>query len=539
MAFTYIIQVDWGRDGTFGHASADISAYVESFTCGHGMSAPGQSFAQPSQATIVLRDEDSDFLVGAFLAGTFSQLLKRGLLVRIRVTDSVTTWTLWQGKIDQIQYPVTNREQSPLSSIGVTLVCRDAMLELLDAEYQPPLLTDVTVDVALTEMFDSGVVQWPYPAFTVGVSLIGGSDVIYENTVCDFETGVTTLAFAGDNADSGRGVSAQQYARQLVEAEIMGRFWWDAPTQTFKFLNRHHDLTASTAALITIPGTMTEMSIAYASELANVVNISYEPRRIGAVGTVLYTLQSTPYRLAAGENRVVTARYATEEGAKVGALTIIPPVPGLDFTAVRYEDGTTLARGDDVTGNSIDATAQVYVGAVAGATSAKLTLINQGEKDVYVTLLQLRGTPLETYSTMTATGINAQSVYDYGRVEKTLNLRLLDDDALAEGAAKLLAARWGDPVERVEKLAYIVSDSTKTYLSRNIGDRITVQHLTPVSRYYDADHILIGVRHRVNASTREHRVEWVLDLTQRSSYFIIGTSEIAPSGANTEAVIAL
>ncbi|MCC6615941.1 MAG: hypothetical protein IT320_20895 [Anaerolineae bacterium] len=537
--FTYMIEVDWGRNATFGHASADITDYVESFTCGHGMTAPGQNFAAPAQATIALRDPDSDFLVGRFLGGAFSQLLKRGLLVRIRMTDGVTTWVLWQGKLDEVQYPSVNRQDAPGEGVGVTLTCRDAMLELLDAEYSPTLLLDASIGEALTDIFDSGVVQWPYPAFTLDVSELDGSDTLFENTFCNFDTGYTTIAFLGDNADAGRGVSAQQYARQLIDAEIMGRFWWDAPTGKFKFLDRLHDLTVSTSQLITIPGNVIEAPLSYAAQLANVINISYQPRRIGADNTVLFTLQSLPYRLQPGESRVLTARYATEEGVKVGALEIVPPLPTVDYAAVYYDDGTTLSRGDTAGSNAIDATNDVYVGFEHGASSAKLTIVNRGVHEVYLTTLQLRGTPLETFSTMTATANNPQSIYDYGRVEKTINIRLLDDDALAQGAANLLAAKWGDPVERVDRLSYIVTPATKTYLSLDVGERITVQQLTPVARYYDADHIVVGIRHSVNASARQHRVDLILDLTQRLSYFILNTSELAPSGANTEAVLAL
>lgn len=537
MAFTYMVEVDWARDGNFGFASADISDYVESFTCSHGMTAPGQNFAPPSSCTVVLRDPDSDFLIGQFLGGAFSQALKRGLLLRIRVTDGVTTWTLWQGKIDQVQYPFANREDAPLEGVGVTLLCRDPMLELLDAEFLPELMQDVTVDEPLTAIFDSGVVQYPYPAFTLDVSELDGSDVLFENTFCSFDTGVTTLAFAGDNSDAGRGVSAQQYARQLVDAEIRGRFWWDAPTGQFKFLNRHHDLTTSNTVIIPFTN-LTEVSIAYANELANVINVSYQPRRIGADYTVMFTLQSLPYRLQPGETRTVTARYTTTEGAKVGALSIVPPVAGLDYAAVRFNDGTTLSRGETPGANAIDVTDEVFVAAEVYGTSTKLTLVNGSAHEIYFTTVQLRGTPLETFSTQTATGIHPQSVYDYGRLEKTFNYRLLDDDAFALSAANYLAGILGDPLERLDRVGWTVDETTKAYLGRNIGDRMTIQQLTPVARYYDGDHILVGVRHSVDGRSREHKVQWVLDLTRRTSYFILDTSELAPSGANTEATLA-
>lgn len=535
--FNYLVYVDWGRDGTFGHASANISSYVSEVRCHHGMNQTRQRVASPAECTIRLVDPNSNFLVGLFLAGTFSQLLKRGLLVRVRVTDGATTWTLWEGKIDTVSYSGVSPNQDAVGAFTVTLTCRDPMLELLDAEYFPTLMQGVTTDEPLTALFDSGAIQYPYPGFILDVSELNGTDVLFENTFTNFETGVTTLSYVGDIADAGRGVSAQQYVRDAVEAEIGGRFWWDAPTGKFKFINRHNDPYASTSVIIPFTN-LTEANLAYANELTTVVNLSYRPRRVGTAGTVIYTHNSLPYKLAPDESREITARYSTTEGAKIGALTVIPPVAGTDYSAVYYEDGTTLSKGDTAGANAKEATHLVSCYAFPGASSCKLLMRNVHTQDVYLTALQIRGTPLESFASETVTAIDPQANYDYGRIEQTFNIPLLDDAQFAQSAANHLLSKLSDPETRLTSVRWIVTSGTKTYLSRNIGDRITFQQLTPVARYHDSDYILIGVTHSINARDGRHEVTWLLDWHRRQSYFVLNTSKLAPSGANYETVLA-
>lgn len=519
---TYTIECDWSRNTTFSHAQANITAYVESFSLTSGMNDAYDEFAPPAQCTLRLIDPDGEWLPEA--GGTFAGLVARGVLVRVRASDGTTTHTLWRGSMVDVQIDIDQAADADRAH-RLTLIARDPMLALLDAEYAPPLALGATTNALLMTLFESAVVLHPYPPFILDASLLDSSKLLFFNSITAFETGQTVIPFAGDNADSGRGVSAQGYARSIVAAEAGGRFFWDARAARFTFHNRHHDALESSALALT-SADLIDAQPRYLEDLANAVTVTYAPRAVGAPGTTLYALPNVPTLLRAGEQRLFTARYATSEGVKVGALTVIQPLAGADYAATlpdtSYDSGA-LRRGE-ATLTGADATDVLSVYAEPGAASARITVVNTGTADVYLTFLRLRGTPLETFERASALAQNAASIATHGRIERNLQIDLLDDDDFADQFARTLAARFGEPLFRLASASLMVeTDDAVTWaaLGLTIGDRVTI---TDSASGHDRDYLIVGERHQVDARARQHRLTWVLKPADRDPLFLIDTS---------------
>ncbi len=519
---TYTIECDWARDGTFSHAQADITAYVEAFSLTAGMDDGYDEFAPPAQCTLGLVDPAGDWLPDA--GGTFAGLIGRGVLVRVRASDGVDTYTLWQGSLLDAQITI-DRYADADRAHRLTLIARDPMLGLLDAEYFPPLTLDAATDTLLDAIFDSAVVFYPYSPFILDATPLDSSTTLFDNTFTAFEAGQTVVPFAGDNADAGRGVSAQGYARSVVATEAGGRFFWDARAGCFVLHNRHHDA-LETSALTLTAANLIDAQPRYLEDLANAITVTYAPRAVGAPGTTLYELPNVPTRLRAGEQRTFTARYATTEGVKVGALSLMLPVAGVDYTAVLPStsfDSGALRRGE-ITLTGTDATSSIAVYVEPGAASARITVTNGGAHEVYLKRLSLRGTPLETFERASAIAQAAASIAAYGRVERNLQIDLLDDDEFAQQFAWTLAARFAAPLFRLASVSIMVeADDPVTWaaLGLTIGDRVTI---TDSASGHDRDYLITGERHQIDARARQHRLTWMLKPADRDLLFLLDAS---------------
>jgi PKD repeat protein len=504
----YTVEIDFDRDGTFAHADADVTAYVTRLRWSNGMSASDQSFAPPARLEMVI-DMDavrtrhavslhpSPLLWGGVGGGDTS-----GALLRLRAAHANVTHTLWQGKITRVEPApgVAMNDDAPQGEARIT--AEDPLPRLLDSIAFLPLHQNVTVDAALRLLFDTPVAPYPYDrAFWIMNSSALGSARLYINTISDFETGITRLRWVGDTTDTD-GISAQRLLRDWVAAEAGGRFWWDAREGAFRFVSRHHDALTPLAASYSAD----DLSGAVATlgdDVANVVSVAYQPRTVGAAGTVIW--QSAPFTLRAGGVRLFTARYTLDD-TPIAAVDVIPPPRGVDFAA---------------TANSADISGQVEVAAQIGATSAYIVVRNIGSSDVTISLLRLRGTPLTTGAPETVTLLDPASIAAHDRRERTLTLPAVDDAEFAADIARAEIARYGAALLHWRAVSFYASDgaaSANAALQRAPGDRI---HISDPATDHAADYMIVGERHAVDARTAEHRVTWLLKPLARERWFIV------------------
>lgn len=506
---TYTVLADWGRDGTFGHAASDITAYAQDFTIQTGFARAYEDVAPPARLTLVLNNGG-----GAWspenAASPFYGLIRPRVLIKVVATYGVKTDTLFLGGLSELQVA-----PGVLGDRTALLIAEDPMLQLLDAEYNPPFAENVRVDEALSALFEEPTVIYPYAHnyWILDYSALE-TFALYENTITDLETAYTTLNFVGDNAErEGVGISAQGFVRDMVAAECGGKFLWDVAQGKFVFWNRARFINAAGSGMITLTSDqITFGRYLYAEDVSNKYTVYFEPREIGAPATVLWT-QGSAASIPAGETREYNARYrdVNVPSASVGAKDCILPLANTDYTANTADDGS----GDD-------RTAAVVVWAEFGATSARIVVQNPTSERVYLTSLQVRGTPITAYAREFVTTIVPASIAENGLIERTVDVPALDDRDFAQTYADALANRFGNRSGRFEEIGFVANDSA-ALMGYTLDDGIgTVFSLADTHLSNDeTDYVVIGERHEVRANTQQHNVTWIAEPLQGSRYWVL------------------
>ena len=447
-------------------------------------------------------------------------MINRGMQVRLSATYNGVTSTLFQGRISQIQPSAGNSTDKTIS-----LTVEDAMLELLDAEYAPPLLTAPTADVTLQRMFDDAVIRWPYSGSwwllgIQGCSELGRTTYLYDHDVTDFETGITTFEYTGDVEDRGEGVSAQGFVRDIVAAEAGGRFWFDTRSNQFKFINRDHDPLNNTVVATYTESHFDSVTPKYGEDIVNDLTITYTSRDIGAAGSVIWSLKSIPFLLKNNTQRKFNARYfdANNEQLHVGARDVVQSAAGIDYTANILSDGSSTNMSE-----------RINVSVESSGNSAKVIVSNASGLDVYVTLLQVRGTPVtyieERYQKIDGDSIAANELYP-----KVIEVRALDNTSLAAQFGDYTVAKFKDPIFRFETAVFNSLNGVTMMdasVNRLLGDKVTI---TDTSTNHDRTYVIVGEQHTLTIGGDHPRdVTWILKPAERETFWVLevaGKSEL-------------
>lgn len=396
----------------------------------------------------------------------------------------------------------------------------DPMLELLDTEYQPPLQTNVTVDVAMAKIFDDAIAPFPYSAAywmlgTQGASELGLTTTIYAPPAYSFETGVTTLNYVGDNQhEGGGGIQAQTFLRNMVDAEVDGRFYYNGHTGAFTFHNRHHDtLNALTSEPITDADFEADMSsFLDSADLINLATLSYRPRKVGTAGSVIWNADNLPITIRPLDTFKTTARYrdATLKNARIGAMDTIVPVPGTDFVVT------------DESGASANSSLGVHV--TFNANSAAIVLINTVNEELTINTLQLRGTPLQTFDNRSVEARNDNSERASKYLPATYSIPALDDDDFAQQAVTYRVRKFSTPNTRFQSVGFIANNSSTRagLIEFGVGDIVNV---TDSWTGHNSDYFIVGSRHSVvMGGEHTHSVTFILKPRSPENFWVLGVA---------------
>jgi len=514
---TYEVKIDFGRDGTYGHAQSDLTAYVLDMTWNNGMTRPDLEVANPASLSLTLSNTGGDFNVEDSGA-TFYGLFARGQLVRVRATFSAVTYTLFTGKLRTVPYidPKTYGSQQ------VTIIADDLMEQMLDAEFVPDLLTSITADQALQHVFDKAAAVLPYASdyWMLGhsASALGTNTTLVDTGVgVNFETGKTTLAYVGDNTGGDRSTRVQQYIRDALAAEGGGRFYFDGRTGKFVFHNRHHDINPASAATLTAADYDDGRYVAQ-TEVTNHVTVHYTPREIGGAASVLWQSEGV-ITLAGGEVKTIKARYrdASDNSARVGGKDFIVPLKGTDMVANLASDGS----GEDRTNRTT-------LSVEFGAGEAQIVLENSHHNTFYVTTMQVRGTPIKSFQRQSVELSDPDSIYNYDQRDETITLNAVDTLDLAQSIAGVRLAQFKKPHSWYENISFNANkvDSRMTQaLTRDIGDTITVTH-TGIN--HSKMYVIVGERHRVQGGgDHSHEVTWILKSNDRGQFWVLSNASLS------------
>lgn len=481
--------------------------------------ATGTSFKIESTGVVNMTIDN----VSVKATSTYGFLLSKGMLCQLSINIG-PSYPVFIGRL--------SRKDILPGSYGrrmAVLEFTDPMLELLDTEYQPPLQTGITVNVAMAKIFDEAIAPFPYSAAywmlgTQGASELGLTTTIYAPPAYSFETGITTLNYVGDNQHEGSGgIQAQTFLRNMVDAEIDGRFYFDAPTGAFTFHNRHHDtLNATIAQDITDADFEADMcSFLDSEDLINFATLTYQPRKVGTAGSVIWNADNLPITIRSLDTFKTTARYrdATLKNARIGAKDTIVPVAGTDYAVV------------NAAGESANSSLNMQV--AFNANSAAIVLVNTVNQTLTINTLQLRGTPLQTFDSRSVEARNDNSEYASKYLPETYSIPALDDDDFALQAVTYRVRKFSLPNTRFQSIGFIANkDSARLELTTAvIGGPVNI---TDSWTGHDADYFVVGVRHSVvMGGEHTHSVTLILKPRSPENFWVLGTAGYSELGSTT------
>lgn len=517
----YTVEIDIDRDSAYGHARSDLTPYVRALSWNNGMGKGDQEVAAPARLTVSL-DNSSGAFDPSRTSALYYGLLNKGTLVRVRATYSSSTYTLFVGKITGISAAAGAYAHE--ASLQIT----DLLNDLLDAEYVPPLQTNVTTGAVLGALFDRGIIALAYTTDywilgQAGYSELGTSTILLGgSSMIAFDPGQTTLAYAGDNAGTEHGISALGYVRDIVAAECGGRFFFNSRTGLFTFHGRHYNVNYTPAFTLTAAD-IDGVTYQAQEDIVNSINVSFQPRSVGTADSIVWSLDA-PIKLGPDSTKTFTARYRhpDNQSAHVGVINPLVPTLGTDYQG--FIDLTL-----------IDISRDLIVTVNWGGSSAQVQLTNaNAHYTMSVRKLTLRGTPITSYAKQTAAVFDVDSYIAYGIHEKNVTLRALDDEVLATDYANNIIAQFRNGVARAETLTVNAnkSDARMTLaMSCAPGTVVTVDD---GESEHNADYVIVGEAHRVRAGGEHtHDVTLTLKPLARAQYWVLGRVGFSELGTTT------
>jgi hypothetical protein len=254
----------------------------------------------------------------------------------------------------------------------------------------------------------------------VGMCRVGGPSVNWRDT----DVGQTTVPFV-QYTDAVIATSL----RDLVEAEH-GQFYVRGDGYTV-FEDRHHRLkdrtsvaTLDDSMIAAITGDLDETGI------VNHVEVIAYPRRVGTPASVVWSArcQDNPQKLAPAE----TKRYYP-------SFTVANTDQRCEVIDLVTPTGTDMAANAAQTNDGVDMTGYLTMTLGTERTRQFVELKNiHDTKELYVTLCQLRGTPLIQEDQVSLLAVDTQSVAEYQECDQRITSKLIADPGEAQDYANYL-----------------------------------------------------------------------------------------------------
>jgi hypothetical protein len=486
---TYQVQVDGDDDAAFG---CDLTAAVTALRWRLGLDAP-------ASAVLTLRSAERAFAPesgGADLTGRRVRIISDdGAAQRVHFTGYITRAAPLPGR----QHTTVLHAEGLDAALGRVLV-------------RLPPLVNARAGAIIARILDAAPLRpWPLAGRWLlgraGHSALGRTTRLAPPKIARcLDAGQTAFAYAGDTWDAG--VSALEAIRAVTEAE-RGRFFVGRDGQAV-FLERRRALLPGEPAAV-FSDDMDGLDYDYGGEVVNTVRVRCLPREVGAAGTALWALPGAQV-IAPRGRWAVTAAYCDETGQPLGALALIAPVRGHDFSASAAPDGT----GADLT-----ALVDVFV-REAGAAAARLEIRSRTTQPLYLRL-QVRGTPLRRGAPLTVTAASAAAAAFYPPAALTLDLPQLDSLAQARSIARFELARRHAPRGRVRTLTLAANSQQAHMLARTLGDRVRL-HETQTG--HTADYFIADEAHEVTQGGSRHRVTWTLARADSGIFWALGRAHL-------------
>ncbi len=480
--------------------------------------APGERVAGVGRLTFALYNPDGRYTPGHANA---TAGFEAGIGVRLRANDGLHTFTLFTGRVMEID-PARRVEAAGRSSRSTAVVGADDMAALERMQVGAfPLVIDAApgdlIERLVTISFvpPGRLAYWRLDHPQAG--RLGQTSVLSDaSTGVDLDAGQSVFPWAGDTWPAG--LSALAALREVCASE--GGFFYIAADGTPTFDDRHvrpKHIAPDAVLSSTLAGLSIERGQA---RVANRVEVTAHPREVGASDATLWQAGHS-IRIDSGQTRTLVCRYTDpdQQMARVGALSVAMPLPGVDFRAT-----------DDQEGAGEDLTRHVRLRLEPGAASARLTLWSAWPGTLYLHSLRLRGTPLRSAYPSTVAVEDAASRFATGEHPLRIDMPLQTDTRVAGDMAHALLARHKDLHPWLTVMVEATADASLLAhaLARDVGDRL---HLSDATLALDGAACFIErVRHEVRRGGASHRVEWRTSPADLTAFWVLGSSAQAALG---------
>lgn len=460
---------------------------------------------------------------------TYQPLMKLGTLCRLRATYNGTTTTFFTGRLVR-KTPSVGRVGNRI----LTLEFEDPTNDMSVGDYKPKLLEDVTVDAAIAPVFDEAKVAYPYShAYWMlgipGCSELGETTYIFSPASTSFDTCYTTLDFVGDISDTtGTGIQQLMFIQQMMDAECGGRFFFNPRTGAFTIHSRNRDTLNDTiaATLTDADFEASNSAMVDGDDLENQTTINYQPRAVGAANTVIWEAQGVPIQVGVQQEYKTTASFLELSlgNNRMAAKDVQQAAYGVDIVGNLESDGS-----------GADAFNRLTYSCEINANTAEWTIKNaHGDYPVYLTTLQLRGTPITFYDPKSAVALNGDSIRENHLAQNSVSVPAISDDETAQSYADYRVAKFGTPSQHFSQIGFVANNSAArmtNMMTLTVGSRISV-----IDSWtgHDADYIVVGATHQMSkGGENQHTVTLTVKPVSRETFWVLGVTGKSELGVTT------
>lgn len=494
------VFVDWDNDLDFSGENEDISQYVKRVVIQRGQSANLRS----GTCQLTLRNADA-FFTPNNTRSPFYGNLTIGRRVQVRATVGTDVNYLFTGYIEGIvPEDIAKQQHQRESTVSTYDLLRLLELRRVSTKTLFDYTTGEWIDLVLDSFGWDG-------AFTLDISRLDEGILGRLDESRSIDDGKTTIPYwqISDQALS-------EAICDFVQAE--GGIFYIRGDGVPVFEDRHHRPSDRDSLTTYTDAEIAELTQELISP-ENHIEVVVHPRRVGTPASVIWTGASAgaPILLAAGEIQELYVSYNDPDtGNPCEATDVISPASTTDYTANTAEDGT----GTNITAN-------LSVALVEESNRYSVVVANSGSVDMYVTLLQVRGTPLIADDVMSLVAEDLQSIGDYLQRDLTIDCALLSNTLEAQDRADYEIGIRAQPRTQVKRLR-LAAGNVQEKIAREISDRITIaSESRQVSEDFFIDAVTVTIDGKFGRDTFFEDIDVAWELTPVTSlFFLLDVDEI-------------
>ena len=495
--------VDWDHDEDFGDAEEDITADVISWKTFRGREGGSQLTAKSMAGTlqILLNDESGKYSRFNAASPIFGNILP-GRLVAIQTNDSFPYTfpiifpgtPIWTGYLEDIVPHVseTGRKTATLTAIG--------SFAMVQKKVSVSMKTTILTSDAVIATLDA--LAWP-----------AGRRAI--------ETGLTTMDRWWADFKNGLNV-----LREIEDTEF--GFLWEKATADIAFADRQFRFT--NARSITAVATFSDDpadSALYSrieqqgpiQDIFNIIEATVQGYTVGGEAT-LWTLSESgadsPF-IVDGDTRNFWASYPNPDSATNAW--------GVDAWRDPLVENTDYEANTQADGGGVDKSGILSIVLTKFGNRMKIAVTPTGS-DVYLTLLQGRGTPITRKDPVTVSDQDDASILLYQARTFPIPAKFIPNTTEARSYVAYLKGIYAGPIPmlRIWMIASVSQASMAAAVGVDINERVDIVAANKTGLGITQPFIVEAIRHVIG----EDKVHWViLDVTSVESFsgaWIIGTT---------------